>query len=55
MVLQALALYSKKTAGNHLDLKVKVVTEIEGVDEAYHITPENRVLRKEIKVRINND
>ncbi|KAL9988938.1 hypothetical protein ACROYT_G003434 [Oculina patagonica] len=33
-----------------VDLRVKVVTEIEGVDEDYHITPENRLLRKEIKV-----
>lgn len=55
VVLQALALHSEKAAGNRLDLTVKVVTEIEGVDEAYHITPENRMLRKAIKVRIDRD
>ena len=51
MALQALALYSEKTAGNALDLRVKVWTESGGVDVAHHITTENALLRREITVR----
>ena len=56
MALQALALYSEKTAGNALDLRVKLTSEVE-VDwkpPEIHFTPENALLRREIDVRIKN-
>lgn len=56
VALQALALYSEKTAGNALDLRVKLTSEVE-VDwkpPEIHFTPENALLRKEINVRIKN-
>lgn len=52
MALQALALYSEKTAGNAVDLKVKLTFGDVG-PIAVHITPENALLRKKIKVRIH--
>lgn len=51
MALQALALYSKKTFGNALDLKVKL-TSGDKLVHAGRITPENALLREKIDVRI---
>ena len=54
MALQALALYSEKTAGNGLDLKVKLTLGDmkEPTTHAVHITQENSLLRKKFPVRI---
>lgn len=54
MALQALALYSAKTAGNSLDLKVKLTLGDMKPPETrvVHITPENALLRKKFEVRI---
>lgn len=52
VALQALALYSEKTAGNALDLKVKL-TFGDARPIAVHITPENALLRKKFEVRIH--
>lgn len=54
MALQALALYSAKTAGNSLDLKVKLTVGDMKPREthAVHITPENALLRTKFEVRI---
>ena len=54
MALQALALYSEKTAGNTLDLKVKLTSEVEGdwKPPEIHFTPENALLRREVNVWI---
>ena len=52
VALQALALYSENTAGNALDLRVKLTSEVE-VDwkpPEIHITPDNALLRREIDV-----
>lgn len=57
VALQALALYSEQTAGNALDLRVKLTSEVE-VDwkpPEEHFTPENALLRREIDVRITNN
>ena len=56
MALQALALYSEQTAGNALDLRIKLTSEME-VDwkpPEIHFTPENALLRREIDVSIKN-
>lgn len=45
----------KNAARNALDLRVKVLTELEGIDMAHHITRENALSRKEINVRILYD
>ena len=52
MALQALALYSEKTAGNSLDLRVKVTSEMDAdwKPPEIHFTPENAMLRREINV-----
>ena len=53
VALQALALYSEHTAGNTLDLRVKLTSEISINKEVKaHVTPDNALLRKEIDVRI---
>ena len=54
MALQALALYSEKTAGNALDLRVKLtlVGKKPPKIHAVHITPENALLRTKFDVRI---
>lgn len=47
-------MYSEKTAGNALDLRVKLTSEVE-VDwkpPEIHFTPENALLRREFNVRI---
>ncbi len=53
MALQALALYSEKAAGNSLDLRVKVASEMDADKNSTEIliTPENALLRREINVR----
>lgn len=53
MALQALALYSEKTAGKALDLRVKLTSEVNvnWKPAEIHITPENALLRREIDVR----
>lgn len=51
VALQALALYSEKTTGNMLDLKVEVKTENGEVRESHRINSENALLRREVKVR----
>ncbi|KAL9988942.1 hypothetical protein ACROYT_G003438 [Oculina patagonica] len=53
VALQALASYSEQTAGNALDLRVKLTSEVE-VDwkpPEEHFTPENALLRREIDVK----
>ena len=54
VALQALALFSAKTAGNSLDLKVKLTIGDMNPPEtrAVHITPENALLRTKFDVRI---
>ena len=54
MALQALALYSEKTVGNALDLRVKLTSELDGEwrPPEIHITPENALLRRTEDVRI---
>ena len=54
MALQALALYSEKTAGNALDLRVKLTSEAvaDWKPPEIHFTPENALLRREVNVRI---
>ena len=51
--MQALALYSENTAGNAIDLRVKLSSEVdrEWKPPEIHITPENVLLRREIDVR----
>jgi len=49
VALQALALYGEKTAGNALDLKVKLTSG--DIGHASHITPENALLRNKFDVR----
>ena len=53
VALQALALYSEKTAGNALDLRVKLTSEIDAdwKPPEIHFTPENALLRREFNVR----
>ena len=53
VALQALALYSEKTAGNALDLRVKLTSEIDvkWKPPEIHLTPENALLRREFNVR----
>ena len=52
VALQALALYSEKTKGNDLDLRVKVIPEddTKGQPPEIHITPENALLQRQINV-----
>ncbi|PFX26602.1 cobra venom factor-like [Stylophora pistillata] len=50
VALQALALYSEKTTGNMLDLKVEVKTENGEVRESHRINSENALLRREVKI-----
>ena len=52
MALQALSLYSEKTAGNALDLRVRLTSEVaaEWKPPEIHISPENALLRREIDV-----
>lgn len=53
VALQALALYSEKTKGNDLDLRVKVIPEddTKGQPPEIHITPENALLQRQINVK----
>ena len=53
VALQALTLYSEKTAGNTLDLRVKLTSEIDAnwKPPEIHFTPENALLRREFNVR----
>ena len=53
VALQALALYSEKTAGNALDLRVKLTSEVDAdwKPPEIHFTPENALLRREFNVR----
>ena len=52
VALQALALYSEKTAKNVLDLRVKLTSEVDANwKKEIHFTPENALLRKEFNVR----
>ena len=53
VALQALALYSEKTAGNALDLRIKLTSEIDAnwKPPEIHFTPENALLRREFDVR----
>ena len=52
MALQALALYSAHTAGNALDLRVKLSSELDADWKPPEIrfTPENALLRRQIDV-----
>ena len=54
VALQALALYSEKTAAkNVLDLRVKLTSEVDAdwKEPEIHFTPENALLRREFNVR----
>ncbi|KAL9988937.1 hypothetical protein ACROYT_G003433 [Oculina patagonica] len=53
VALQALALYSEKTAGNAVDLRVKMTSELDRdwKPPEIHFTPENALLRREIDVK----
>lgn len=53
VALQALALYSERTAGNTLDLRVKLTSEIDAAwkPPKIHITPQNALLRRQVDVR----
>ena len=53
VALQALALYSERTAGNTLDLRVKLTSEIDAAwkPPEIHITPQNALLRRQVDVR----
>ena len=57
MALQALALYSERTAGNAIDLRVKLSSEVEAdwKPPEIRITPENALLRRQIDVRVIHD
>ena len=46
-------MYSENTAGNAIDLRVKLTSEVEAEwkPPEIHITPENALLRREIDVR----
>ena len=51
VALQALALYSERTAGKSLDLRVKLESEDGKWKPAeIHITPENALLRRQYDV-----
>lgn len=52
VALQALALYSEETAGNAIDLRVKLTSELDPdwKPPEIHITAENALLRREIDV-----
>lgn len=52
MTLQALSLYSYKTAGNALDLRVRLSSEVEAEwkPPEIHISSENALLRRQIDV-----
>ena len=52
MTLQALSLYSEKTAGNALDLRVRLTSEVEAEwkPPEIPISPENALLRRQIDV-----
>ena len=52
MALQALSLYSEKTAGNALDLRVRLTSEVKAgwKPPEIHISPENGLLRRRIDV-----
>ena len=56
VALQALVLYSEKTAGNALNLRVTLTSEMDGEwkPPEIHITPENALLRRREDVRIYN-
>ena len=53
MTLQALSLYSEKTAGKALDLRVRLTSEVKPgwKPPAIHISPENALLRTQTDVR----
>ena len=52
VALQALAAYSKQTAGNSLDLRVKLTSEVDldWKPPEVHITPDNALLRRDFDV-----
>ena len=56
VALQALAMYSEETAGNNLDLRVKLSSVMNGdwKPPPVHITPDNALLRRQFDVRIAN-
>ena len=57
MALQALSLYSESTAGNPLDLRVKLTSEKDAdwEESKIHITEDNALLRRQIDVRAVNE
>lgn len=54
MALQALAMYSEKTQGNALDLRVKLTSEVDPdwKPPEIRITQENALLRRQIDVSL---
>ena len=56
MALQALAMYSEKTQGNALDLRVKMTSELDSdwKPPEIHITQENALLRRQIDVSLGS-
>lgn len=56
MALQALAMYSEKTQGNALDLRVKMTSELDPdwKPPEIHITQENALLRRQIDVSLGS-
>ena len=54
VALQALAMYSEQTAGNNLDMRVKLSSEVDGdwKPAPVRITSDNALLRRQFDVRI---
>ncbi|XP_027048067.1 ophiophagus venom factor-like [Pocillopora damicornis] len=53
VALQALAMYSEQTAGNNLDLRVKLSSVVDGdwKPPPVHITPDNALLRRQFDIK----